>query len=140
MEKDKEKKGDFLDKMIQISEAKDYTGEYESEDGRSGYVMCILAYLGPLVLIPILADRKSKRTRFHSNQGLLLFLSELVYIVLTGFLGSLLLRISFGFMVAVSLFFLLGGVFIGLAVLGILNVLNGKVKDLPVIGKYRMIK
>lgn len=39
-----------------------------------------------------------------------------------------------------TLFSLLGIVFLVLAIIGIINAANGKAKELPVIGKYRILK
>ena len=39
-----------------------------------------------------------------------------------------------------TLFSLLGIVFLVLDIIGIINAANGKAKELPVIGKYRILK
>ena len=39
-----------------------------------------------------------------------------------------------------TLFSLLGIVFLVLVIIGIINAANGKAKELPVIGKYRILK
>ena len=47
--------------------------------------MGYLCYLGPLLLIPLLARPKSRFLRYHCNQGLLL----LIFAVLIGIAGGI---------------------------------------------------
>ena len=44
--------------------------------------MAILAYFGPLVLVPILAARESRFAQYHANQGLVLLIVGIVFLVL----------------------------------------------------------
>ncbi len=46
--------------------------------------MSVLAYIGILFLIPLLACPNSRFARYHTNQGLVLFLLELAIGVVTG--------------------------------------------------------
>ena len=98
--------------------------------------MSILAYFGPLVLIPILAAKDSPFARYHSNQGLLLCIYGIAYSILSG----VILAISWRLYFVVSIIGLIGFVFAVLAVIGILNAVNGRAKELPLIGKYRLLK
>ena len=45
-------------------------------------LMGVLAYLGILVLIPLLAAKDSKFAQFHAKQGLTLFIGEVILFVL----------------------------------------------------------
>ena len=47
---------------------------FNSEDVQSNKVMGILAYFGILFLIPLLAAKDSQYARFHTNQGIVLFI------------------------------------------------------------------
>ena len=47
---------------------------FNSEDVQNNKVMGILAYFGILFLIPLLAAKDSQYARFHTNQGILLFI------------------------------------------------------------------
>lgn len=102
--------------------------------------MSVLAYFGPLVLIPMLAARDSAFARFHSNQGLLLCIASIIYGIAYSILSAVILAISWRLYFVVSLIGLVGFVFAVLAVIGIINAVNGKAKELPVIGKYRLLK
>lgn len=103
--------------------------------------MGILAYLSWLVLIPIFAAPKSKFARFHANQGLVLAITEIVWWIVTAVLNTILYAISwrlgalFG-----TLLGLVNLVFLVLLILGIVNAANGKAKELPVIGKFKILK
>lgn len=89
-------------------------------------IICAAAYFGVLFFLPLVLLRGSKEGKFHANQGLNLFLLNLVLGALTaGFLG-----ISY-------LFDLIS---IPLMIYGVSNALRGKMAELPVIGKLRLIK
>ena len=134
MEENEKKNGfqETLDKVEdQFKNAADSTAEFDQADIKSNKVMAILAYIGILVLIPIFAAKNSKFARFHSNQGLILFLVALII----GILGNILSKIHLGFIA-----WLLDVVVFIFAIVGIINAAQGKAKELPFIGKYRILK
>ena len=57
----------------------DTTADYDADDIKNNTVMGVLAYLGILVLIPAFAAKESRFARFHANQGLILFIAEVIY-------------------------------------------------------------
>lgn len=88
--------------------------------------MAILAYLGILIIIPLLTDaRNDSFVKFHIKQGLTL----LVFFAV-GFLINIIpilgLLIHF-------FWFLVGLIFV---VIGVLNAAAGKERPLPIIGQY----
>ena len=98
-------------------------------------VMGVLAYIGILFLIPLFAAKDSKFARYHTNQGLVLFLASLLGGVMGALGGIPFVGIVFG---------ILGGV-IGLIafvfmILGIVNVVQGKLAPLPFIGNIQILK
>lgn len=99
--------------------------------------MAILAYFGPLVLIPLLAAKGSRYARYHTNQGLVLCIVCIAYSIVYGILSSIILAISWRLYSLVSIIGLIGLV---LAVIGIINAANGRAKELPVIGKIKLLK
>ena len=115
-------------------------GAYESADIEQNKVMAVLAYLGPLVLVPILAAKDSKFAKFHANQGLVLFICSIVYTAALFFISFILYSISdyLGFIVYILR--LVNVAFLVLAILGIINAINGQAKELPVIGKIQLLK
>ena len=131
MEENEKKNGvqDALDKVgDQFKNAADSTAEYDQADINSNKVMAILAYIGILFLIPLFAAKDSKFARFHTNQGLMLFLLAIAASIISkipviGFIGAILGFLCFIF-----------------AIIGIIYAAQGKAKELPFIGKYRILK
>lgn len=113
---------------------------FEQKDISDNKAYAILAYIGILVLVPILAAKDSKFARFHANQGLVLFLTEMAYAI-----AYRILIFVFGFIpiigrlmvVTLSIPSLL---FLALAIIGIINAAQGTGKELPIIGKITILK
>lgn len=105
----------------------------DANDVANNKIMAVLAYLGILFLVPLLAAKDSPFARFHANQGVLLFITNIaIYIIYFILL-----------MVSPMIGMIAGLLFIGtlvLAILGIINAVKGEMKELPLIGKYRLIK
>ena len=109
---------------------------------KKNQLMAILSYLGILVLIPILAAKDSKFARYHANQGLILLVAEAIWVAATRLISFIvgLLNIgllSFLFGVVVWLLSLVPLVFV---IFGIYNAAAGKARELPFIGKFRIIQ
>jgi RNA polymerase subunit RPABC4/transcription elongation factor Spt4/uncharacterized membrane protein len=128
-----------------ISKTPDTTSEYETDDIELFKRISIVAYLGLLVLIPILCFPKSRFTRFHSNQGLILLIVEAIFYLIFGAINLLVAAIGgvFGIilMILVGLITLAGSVVvIYLIVTGIINAAKGRARELPLLGKFRILK
>lgn len=100
--------------------------EIDPEDVSSNKLMGVLAYLGILVFIPLLAAKNSKFARFHVNQGLILLICSVV----SWFVGRL----------SPAVAWVLNAVIFVLAIIGIVNVVKGVTKKLPLIGNIRIIQ
>ena len=100
----------------------------------------ILAYLGILFLVPLLAG-KTQFARFHANQGVVLFIADVILGILIGITtGVLGLLGVIGWILGGIISGVLGlGIFI-LMIMGIVNAANGEMKSLPVIGGIKIIK
>jgi len=96
-------------------------------------IFAVLAYLGILFLVPLLAAKDSRFARYHTNQGVVLFLAAVVCSIggailsFVPFVGCLVMP---AVMIAILVF----------VVLGIINAANGQCKPLPVIGQFKLIK
>lgn len=112
----------------------------DAQDAEQNKAMGVLAYLGILVLIPIFAAKESPFAHYHANQGLTLCIACILYGVAYSILSSIILAISWRLYFLVSIIGLVGIGFAVLAVIGIINALNGKMKELPLIGKYKLLK
>lgn len=127
---------DFTAKLGALNDTPDTTAEFDEKDIADNKVMAILAYLSWLVLIPLFAAKDSKFARYHCNQGLVLAIAEIVAVVVLGLLGNIpfigwIFRIAEG---------LVGLACLLLMVIGILNANNGRAKELPFVGKFRLLK
>lgn len=111
-----------------------------NDDVQKNKVMAVFAYLGILVLVPIFAAKDSEFAKYHANQGLVLLALEFAYGIVNSILSTIILMISWRLHFIVSLMSLLGFVFLALAIIGIINVVNGQMKELPVIGKIQILK
>lgn len=132
-----EQVGDALNKGVaklkELNDTADTTADFEKEDVEKNKLMSVLAYLWILVLIPLFAAKDSKFAKYHTNQGLTLAIAGVVWSIVAGIVTAILPFLGI-------IFFLLDIPFIALTVIGIINVINGKAKELPVIGKYTFLK
>ncbi len=96
-------------------------------EAHSPTLMGMMAYVGPLVLIPFFLAKENPFVRFHIKQGLVLFTLELILWVL----NELML---FHFLWPVVMF--INFVLLILSLIGIFNVLQKKEKRLPFVGGY----
>ena len=118
---------DLSAKVANLNNTKDTTDQFDKDDIEKNKVMGLLAYI--LFFIPLLAAKDSPFARYHANQGLVLFLAAI--------LSSVILIIPIlGWIIAP----ILSIVITVLAVTGIINALNGKAKELPIIGKFKILK
>ncbi len=126
----KEKIKEKINEMEAESAAADANATYTEDEVRNGTLMGILAYLGILNLIPFFVEKENKFVRFHTVQGFTLLIIWVILVVIDALTGKFL---NFVFN---TLEFLVGI----WAIIGIVNVIKGEAKELPLIGKYRLIK
>ncbi len=88
-------------------------------------VMAALSYLWVLVLIPLLKPGKSEFVKFHSRQGFLLFIAEVILFVIN-------IVPVIGWFVA----FVGGLAALVLSIMGLLAALQGKYWELPWLSEY----
>ncbi len=122
------------DTFVELNNTEDTTALYDPQDIQNNKVMAILAYLGILVLVPLLGAKQSPFARFHTNQGLLLIICEIVLSIAVAILG--------GIPVIGFLLKLVRGLgTLALLIIGIVNAANGRAKELPLIGNlFTIIK
>ena len=101
---------------------------FSAEDIEKNKVISALAYI--LFFLPLVVCPESSFGKFHANQGLLL--------LIVGFAGSIVLGIIpvIGWII-LPLFSMIVFIF---GIMGLIGALNGKAKELPIIGKYRIMK
>ncbi len=133
-------KNDFSSKVAALNDTADTTAEFEASDIEQNKIFAVLGYLSWLVLVPIFAAPKSKFARFHANQGLVLAITEVAWWIVTAILGIILSAISWRLGFISTILGLVNIVFVILAILGIVNAANGKAKELPIVGKFKILK
>lgn len=95
--------------------------EIDKNDIEENSVMAAISYIWGLCLITLIFKRKSKFAKFHAKQGLLLFAVE---VLLSWFFAVPIIGWALGILVML------------LALLGIINALNGKYWEMPFLGRY----
>lgn len=90
----------------------------DQKDVQENKIFAVLAYLGILVLVPLLAKKESKFAMFHAKQGLVLLIGWII--------AWLLSFVFIGFIVDIVL--------IVFSIWGLINAATGKMEKLPLIG------
>ena len=101
---------------------------FEQEDIDKNKTMAGLAYI--VFFLPLITCPDSRFARYHANQGLILLICSAAGSAVLGFfpfIGSLLRSLY-----SLACF--------ALAIMGFLNGINGRAKELPYIGQYRLLK
>jgi uncharacterized membrane protein len=93
-----------------------------------------VGYLGILFLVPFLMFPKEKFAVFHANQGLILLIAAVGLNILMPVLGTVTFGLGF------LLYPLIWIAIVALLVVGILNAVNGRMKRLPLIGGFNILK
>ena len=101
--------------------AQEQTGSAVSEELRR---LSVLSYIGPFFLLPLFLHKDNEFIRYHANQGLCLFIFEVITNMLFG-----------GILHLASLLFSIYCV-----VLGAKAAASGKTLELPLVGKWRILK
>lgn len=91
--------------------------------------ICVVAYI--IFFVPLLIDNENESYKFHSNQGLVLFILSIAI----SFVGAMIPII--GWFIILPLGQLLC---IILAILGMVNAFQESKKELPIVGKISIIK
>ena len=86
--------------------------------------------------VPLFGAKESKFARFHVNQGIVLAIAEILAVVVCGILARIPL-IGWIFSIIESLICLICLIF---AVIGIVNAANGRAKELPIVGQFKILK
>ena len=114
----------------------EYGAKKDAEDNK---LITILAYLGLLFLIPYFVKKNSKFARFHCNQGLVLLITAAIALTATGIVSAIFGAIRLGWLGTILMTLAELG-WLAFIVIGIINVVKGETKELPLIGKFRILK
>ena len=151
---------------LKFMDTPDYTEKFDKDDIEFNNRLSTLSYLGILVLIPLFLVKYSRYSRFHANQGILLIIYNLAIGLITWIIRAVLGLIGTGIVflfgkIAARVAFLIkvAGIVAGglsvlgwvltvlisatavfLMVLGIINAAKGRAKELPLIGRVKLLK
>jgi uncharacterized membrane protein len=105
-------------------------------DMEQNKIFAVLAYIGILFVVPLVAAPNSKFARYHTNQGLVLFLSVLILWICV----FVLTFIPFVGLIMIPVHFLLPLGALALMIIGIMHAAAGECKPLPLIGGFSLLK
>lgn len=128
-----------------VTDTDDNTWKFEKEDIEEHKGFSLFAYLGPLILVPIFQGKNSRFAKYHIGQGVNLMIAFFLYSAVGSMLLALFSWLPGGFYNAVLALYdimeALGVILlIALKAIGISNTTKGIAKDLPLVGKFRIIK
>lgn len=117
-----------------LNDTKDNTGKYTKKEIEAGKPMAILSYIIPL--IPYIVEKDNKFAMFHAKEALNLFIISLIYGVISSCLSNIFI-IRWIVSIPLAIICILLGI---IDIIGLINAINGKAKELPVINKFKIIK
>lgn len=121
----------------------DMTAQFHPQDIANNKVMAVLSYLGLLWLIPFLSAKNSPFAKYHVRQGFVVICAEVGWSII-GFILQTVIRtkevigwieyyrtpwfvVTFVYLVHLAIW--------AFAIMGIINAINGRAKEVPLIGK-----
>lgn len=116
----------------------DFTNEFDQNDVSQNKVTAIIGYIPPLFFIQLITAKGSKYARFHANQGLILLIAYAAVSIVVGIISGIFTALGLSFIG--SIFGLVEVVPALLMVFGIVQTAKNRSKELPVIGKFRILK
>lgn len=130
---------DFKKIFDDILDTEDTTDTFEPNDIKENGVISALSYL--LFFIPLIAKPESDFGKYHANQGLLCHITVILAEIVSVIIGKILHSIPFiGWMFANLFGTAISISLVALVLVGVFNALKGKAKELPFVGKFKIIK
>lgn len=111
----------------------------ETLDIEQNKVFAVLAYIGILFLVPLLAAPRSRFARYHTNQGIVLFLSIVIIWFGLGVLAAIPFVNIIMIPIGIPAGFILSAGGLVFMIIGIIHAASGEYKPLPWIGHFRLL-
>lgn len=121
--------------------ANDVTESYDEDDIRENRIFAVLGYFGLLVFIPIICAPGSKFCRFHASESIDLIIFDIIYATIAVIVTILCFKVgrALGYLI-MALFIIIGVFSLIFWFMGIANAAQGHAKEIPLIGRHRMLK
>lgn len=128
--------------MANILDMPDTTSYYSKSDIEGNKLMAVLSYIGILVLVPILAAKDSPFAKYHAAQGLNLLIVDVAWCIVSGIVSLIfgLIGVTFLSVLWTIVTWLVGIALFLMMVIGIINAAQGRAKELPLIGGFRILR
>lgn len=123
----------FNNAVNNFTNTPDATGAYDPADIEKNKVVSLFSYLAILFLIPMFTAKDSPYARFHVNQGIVLFILDIVLNIISVIL-------SFIPVVGTIVSWVVYLIIAVFTILGVINAVTGKAKQLPIIGGITILK
>lgn len=121
---------------------------HDQEDVAQNKVLALVSYLHYFFFIPMIIKPQSRYLRFHGNQGLTLFICSIALAIVHVILCAVFRLFAFAgpagavasiFLICLFSVIIYGSILLW-TILGIYNAVTGKAKELPLIGRFRLLK
>ena len=140
--------------IAQLMDTKDFTADFNNEDINQNKVTSIIACFGITFWVPFVFSGNSRFSRFYANQGLLVLIVSLIftipYALFSSIVNTACTVYSFnasspslsplGYILDILLFAICYAIPIFMIITAIMNIRSGKAKNVPFVGKYRLIR
>lgn len=132
-------------KGVTLGNAQNFSGEFDPNDLASNKWCYVLAYLWILFFLPLIVCPESRVGKFHANQGLIMLIFSVAVGIVSAIVGAFAAipvpLVSALFSTLASLISLAGGI-VHLIVFfyELVNIINNQAVEIPILGKYKLIK
>lgn len=145
--------GDKVKESVEkVLDTKDTTSNFTNKDIKDNYGFALISYLGIFAFIPYFLGKSSKFVQYHAKQGMNLLIVWGAYIILYNLLGLIKIGKTVTYLGHTYVTYeaspwwidfpmVVVGILIStIAITGIVYVCQGKAKELPIIGKLKIVK
>lgn len=131
-----------VDRVVdRFQNANDETEDYDPADIEENKIFAVLSYLGILILVPIICRPASKFARFHISEAVDLIIFNFLYIVVATIVTLLCFKVgnALGILI-LGIFLVVFTISFVFWIIGISNAARGWAKEIPMIGKHKIMK
>lgn len=129
-----------------LNDVKDDSDTFTQQEKEDGKLLAILSYLWILGVVFYFVEKNNQFVRYHAKQATNLLIIEVIVGIAVGIISGvfsvlyentdIIIFTIFSSLISLAV----SGVSLVLMILGIMNAANGKAKELPVVGKFKIIK